>query len=116
MSSESHITRIDPDITLVAISGRLALGSDLVSLEYSVRRLIEEGARKVIVDLSGLDNVDSAAIGVLVACNGLMVQSGGRMRIAGAKGAVARVFEIVQMARIASLDASVEAAREDLKA
>jgi len=116
VATESKIRRIEPDITVVEISGRLALGNVLVSLEYSVRRLIEEGARKVIVDLTGLDNLDSAGIGVLVACSGLMEQSGGRMRLAGAHGSVAKAFNIVHMDRIAALDPDLEAALRHLEA
>lgn len=116
MTTESKIRRIEPDITVVEISGRLALGNVLVSLEYSVRRLIEEGARKVIVDLSGLDNIDSAGIGVLVACSGLLDQSGGHMRVAGARGSVAKVFEVVHMDRITSLDPDLETSCTYLKA
>jgi anti-sigma B factor antagonist len=116
MPTESKIRRIEPDITVVEISGRLALGNVLVSLEYSVRRLIEEGARKLIVDLTGLDNLDSAGIGVLVACSGLMDHSGGKLRVAGAHGSVARAFEIVHMDRIVTLDPDVETARSHLTA
>jgi anti-sigma B factor antagonist len=108
MTAESKIRTIEPDITVVEISGRLALGNVLVSLEYSVRRLIEEGARKVIVDLTGLDNIDSAGIGVLVACSGLLEQSKGKLRIAGAHGSVAKVFDVVHMDRITALDADFE--------
>jgi len=116
MTTESKIRRIEPDITVVEISGRLALGNVLVSLEYSVRRLIEEGARKVIIDLTGLDNLDSAGIGVLVACNGLMEQSGGRLRIAGAHGSVAKAFDIIHMDRIAALDPDLQASCRLLEA
>ena len=110
MITESKTRRIEPDITVVEIAGRLALGNVLVSLEYSVRRLIEEGARKLIVDLAALDNVDSAGIGVLIACSGLLEQTGGHMRIAGARGSVAKSFEIVHMDRIVALDPDVESA------
>ena len=110
MITESKISKIEPDITLVEIGGRLALGNVLVSLEYSIRRLIEEGARKVIIDLGALDNIDSAGIGVLVGCNGLMDQNGGKLRVAGAKGSVAKAFEIVHMDRIAALDPDRETA------
>ena len=110
MITESKIRRIEPDITVVEISGRMALGNALVSLEYSVRRLIEEGARKLVIDLSGLEQTDSAGIGVLVACNGLLDQNGGKLRIAGARGIVARSLETVHIDRIVPLDLDVETA------
>ena len=110
MVTESKIRRVEPDITVVEISGRMSLGNALVSLEYSVRKLIEEGARKIVVDLGGLDQSDSAGLGVLVACAGLMEQSGGKMRVSGAHGQVARSFEIVHMDRIVPLDPDVDTA------
>jgi anti-sigma B factor antagonist len=114
MITETKTRRIEPDLTVVEISGRLNLGNTLLSIENSIERLIAEGARKLIVDLTGLDYIDSAGIGVLVSCSGHVEQSGGRMRIAGAHGIVARAFELVHMDRIAPLDADVESASRQL--
>ena len=116
MITESHVRRIEPDITVVEISGRLSLGNILVSVEGSVKRLIEDGARKLIIDLTKLDHIDSAGIGVLVACAGLSEQTGGKLRIAGAHGMVAKSFEIVHMDRIAALDPDLESSCRNLQA
>ncbi|MDP9170204.1 MAG: STAS domain-containing protein [Acidobacteriota bacterium] len=116
MTAETSTRIIDSDITVIAISGRLSLGNFLVSLEASMRRAIEEGSRKLIVDLSGLDFMDSAGIGMLIGCNGLMDQKGGQFRIAGAHGVVARAFDIVHMSRITQLDPDVESACDHMRA
>ena len=42
MITESKTRRIEPDITVVEISGRLNLGNSLMSIETSIRRLIDE--------------------------------------------------------------------------
>jgi anti-anti-sigma factor len=62
----------------------------------------------VIVDVSSLTYIDSAGVGVLVACNGYIGQRDGRLRIAGAQGPVARTFDLVHMKLIVPLDADVE--------
>lgn len=110
MITDSRTYTIDPDIKVLVLAGRLSLGNALMSLESSVRRLIDEGARKLVVDLSGLIQVDSAGIGMLVTCSGLVERRGGRMRIAGSSGLVMESFELVHMDRIVPLDASVDAA------
>jgi anti-sigma B factor antagonist len=110
MITESKTRQIEPDITVVEISGRLGMGNVLVSIESAVRRLIEEGARKLIVDLAGLNHIDSAGMGALMACGGLIEQKGGRMRVAGARGVVAKAFDIIHMDRIVGLNADVESA------
>src|SRR5258708_26940300 len=103
-------TYILPDITVVAISGRLNLGGNLSSVEGLINRLIQEGIRKLILDLADLAAVDSAAIGMLVATSGIMEQAGGRIRMASPQGLVAKVFDIVHLDRILPIDASVQAA------
>ena len=53
---------------------------------------------------------------MLVACNGQIDRAGGKMRVAGAQGTVAKSFEVVHMDRIMSLDADVDAALGNLSA
>jgi anti-sigma B factor antagonist len=112
----SKIRSVEPNLTVVELSGHLNLGNELMSLESSVKRLITDGARKVVIDLTSLDYIDSAGIGMLVGCNGQMDRAGGKMRVCGAHGTVARAFEIVHMDRIMSLDADVDMAIQNLKA
>jgi anti-sigma B factor antagonist len=114
--TETKTRRIEPDITVVEISERLNLGNTLVSIETSIKRLIEDGVRKLVIDLAGLKYIDSSGIGMLVTSNGFMEQSGGRMRIAGAQGAVAKAFEVVHVSRIVPLDADLESSCRNLTA
>ena len=110
MITETKTRAVDPDVTVVEISGRLTLGNALQSIESSVRRLIEDGARKLIFDLAGLSAIDSAGVGMLLGTNGCMEQSGGRMRIAGAHGSVAKTFEVVHLDRVIAFDPDCAAA------
>jgi anti-sigma B factor antagonist len=112
----SKIRRVEPDVTVVELTGHLNLGNELMSVESAVKRVIEEGARKLVIDVTRLDYIDSAGIGMLVACNGQIERAGGKMRVAGAQGTVAKAFEIVHMDRITSLDADVGAALGNLSA
>ena len=105
---------VEPDTTVVEISGRLNLGNSLSYAETSVKRLIADGSRKLVIDLAGLDFIDSAGIGMLISCGGEMEQAGGAFRVAGAHGAIARAFEIVHMSRIVVLEADVETACRNL--
>ena len=104
----SNVRHVEPDLTVVELTGHLNLGNELMTLEAAVKRIIAEGARKLVIDVTRLDYIDSAGIGMLVGCNG-------QMRVAGAQGAVARAFEVVHMDRITSLDADVDASCRNLR-
>ena len=72
MTMECDIRHIG-DVTILDLKGRLSLGealafgpgSDLV-LTDAIRRLEEEGHRKVILNLAGVKYVDSSGVGQLV--------------------------------------------------
>jgi anti-sigma B factor antagonist len=110
MITETKTHRVEPDITVFAISGRLNLGNQLQTVEQSIRDLIAGGVRTLVIDLSELSSLDSSAIGMLVASGGRMNQAGGQMRLACAQGAVAKVFEMVHMDMIMPVDADVTVA------
>jgi anti-sigma B factor antagonist len=116
MITESKTRHVEPDITVIELSGRLSLGNALLAIENSINRLIEDGTRKLAVDLTGLNAIDSSGIGVLVSCSAQMERSGGQLRIAGAQGAVAKTFEMVHMGRIAALDPDIESCCRHLAA
>jgi anti-sigma B factor antagonist len=108
--TETRTHRVEPEITVFEISGRLSLGNLLQSAESSIRSLIDGGARKLVIDLAGLTSIDSSGIGTLVSCSGHMGQLGGQIRLAGANGSVARVLEMVHIDRIIPLDADLASA------
>ena len=116
MITDTKTRQVEPDITVFQISGRLSLGNTLMSVESAIKKLIEGGSRRMVLDVSGLEFIDSAGIGTLLSCAGQMEKDGGKMRIAGAQGRVKHAFEIVHIDRVAPIDADTEAACEKLKA
>lgn len=112
MITETKTRRIEPDITVVEIAGRLNLGNTLLSIENTLKRLIDEGSRRMVVDVTALLSVDSSGIGMLVSCFAHMEQRGGQLRLAGAQGAVLKVFETVHLDRIVPMHPDVSAAAQ----
>ena len=103
-------TRKWGDVDIVDISGRLNFGNALAEIESSILKLIDEGSRRLVINVPGLTAIDSAGIGMLMGCSAKMQQKQGKLRIAGARGGVARTFETMHMDRVAALDADVDAA------
>jgi anti-anti-sigma factor len=110
VTTETKVHRVEPDITVFAISGRLILGDLLPSVESAMRETIDCGVRKLVIDLTGLDMIDSSGIGILIKRIEQMDQAGGRICLAGAHGAVAKVFHTIRIDRIVALDADLASA------
>lgn len=109
------ITRqLESDITVLELAGRMTLGNRLSEVERLVRETIQEGCRRLVIDLSKLDFMDSSGVGVLVMAAGVMDQAGGQMRIAGANSRVSQVFEITHLGKVVPILADTDAACRSL--
>ena len=86
--------RSESGAAIIALSGRLVFGRDLEQLEAAVKKLVQEGQKRTILDASALDYVDSAAIGTLVSCLSHVKKSGGELRLAGANPRIVRLFSM----------------------
>ena len=53
-------------VTVVALDGRIVLGEEGNALREKVKKLLAEGKKKVVLDVSKITFVDSAGLGVLV--------------------------------------------------
>lgn len=104
MMLETEVFRFEPDITGVSCAGRFTLGTRLSETEALVNSLIEKGSRKLVVDLTHVEIVDSAGLGILMRLFGEMEQKGGQLRIAGPNQHVQRLFDITHTKGILMVD------------
>lgn len=88
---------LSPDITAMAFTGRLVLDSQLKDVEDAIREHIMQGQRKLVLDFSGLNYMDSAGIGVIAVCIGLMERVGGKLAVVGAAGQVKQLLELTHL-------------------
>jgi len=104
MMLETEVFEIDPDITVVSCAGRFTLGTQLRLTESMINTLLQKGVRKLVIDLTHTEIVDSAGLGVLMHLYGEVEQLGGTMRVAGANQHVADLFRITHTDGILCLD------------
>jgi anti-sigma B factor antagonist len=97
MIVDMETRELAPDIISMALTGRLILGNRLTEVEHAIRQRIQQGQRKLVLDLSGLDFIDSAGIGVVAVCIGLMEREGGKLVIAGAAGQVKHLLDLTHL-------------------
>lgn len=78
-----------------------------------MRELIGQGHTNIVIDLSGVDFVDSSGLGAIVSC---LKQMGpqGNLAISGAAGAVSRLFALTRMDRVFSLHETADQAVDSL--
>src|SRR5271167_606888 len=104
MMLETEIFTFEPDITGICCAGRFTLGNRLSEMEAQVNSLIHDGVRKLVIDLTQVEFVDSAGLGLIMRAFGELEQAGGQLRIAGPNEQVQRLFDITHTGAILTID------------
>ena len=115
MMLETEVFEIEPDITVVSCAGRFTLGTQLRLTESMINTLLQKGSRKLILDLTHTELVDSAGLGVLMHVFGEMEQIGGTMRVAGATEHIANMFHVTHTDGILAVDADLMSSVKKIK-
>jgi anti-sigma B factor antagonist len=92
--------RIEPDITVVELAGKLPLGRESRRIERLVGELATKGELRVIFDMTRVDYIDSAGIALVALAAGKLKASGGRLVVAAPEG---RVLELLTMKQVTAI-------------
>ena len=79
MQIEQHVSG---DVTIVTINGDITLnkGGD-VMLKDKIHSLLQQGTKKILLDLGGVSYVDSAGLGQLVQVRTTASNNGGTLKL-----------------------------------
>jgi anti-sigma B factor antagonist len=99
-----------PGVAVLTLGGRLTVNDEPGRLKAAVTKALGQGARHVVLDLSGVQYIDSTRLGELIASHVAVSRQGGKLKFAATP---ARVTELLSMAGLGDLFeqfASVETA------
>src|SRR3954469_7622086 len=69
------------DITVLDMDGRITIGEGSVALRSAIRRLLEEGKHKILLNLAGVGYIDSNGIGELVSSYTAINKEAGQLKL-----------------------------------
>ncbi len=69
------------DVTVLDLSGKITIGEGSVALRAAIRRLLEEGKKRILLNLAGVSYVDSSGIGELVSSYTAINKEGGQLKL-----------------------------------
>ncbi len=101
---------LESGVQVLALSGTMTMGSQLQRFEWMVENLMKEQHNRIVVDMSKISYLDSSAIGVMVACQGLAKNSGGQLRFAAVTDRVGMIFKMAGVAAILVVDTTTDGA------
>jgi anti-sigma B factor antagonist len=81
----------------VDFSGKITLGEGSAILRKMIRELVENGRRKILLDLGDVDYIDSSGIGEMVAAYTTVRNAQGELKLVHL---TRRVHDILQITRL----------------
>ena len=81
MVSIDFSTRQSDDITIVDLRGRITLGEGSITVRDTVHDLLSKGQKRILLNLGGVNYIDSSGIGELVSAFTAAKKQGGELKL-----------------------------------
>ncbi len=95
--NESEIIKTDTDV--IVKPGRNIVASMAGEFREELQQLVQEGPEEIIIDMSGIEMVDSVGIGVMIAVHNSLTKHGGKLRIKNADDNILSLFSTMRLDR-----------------
>jgi anti-sigma B factor antagonist len=69
------------DVTILDLNGAVRMGEGSVALRNAIRRLVEDGKNKILLNLGSVKHMDSSGIGELIANYTTVTRGGGQLKL-----------------------------------
>ena len=92
--------KIRGDVVVLTLSGELMSGPEVAPFQDHIKKLVNEGMKKVVVDFSRVRWFGSAMLGVLTASLTTLRGEGGDLRLTGVTRKIESILMVTQLANI----------------
>jgi anti-sigma B factor antagonist len=87
-------------VSILDVDGRIVLGDEIHQLRDAIRGLLQEGKKKIILNLAGVDYIDSSGVGELVANFTAVRGAGGELKLLNLSQKVQDVLYVTKLATV----------------
>jgi anti-sigma B factor antagonist len=108
MPLSSSIEHLPEGIAVVRLSGGLTLGTSLKVADTQIQTAIASGVTRMVIDLSGVEYVDSAGLGMLMYAYGLLNEKQGTLRVCGVADRVMSLLKMTKTDSFLPIDTTCE--------
>jgi anti-sigma B factor antagonist len=85
------------DVTVIDMDGRITLGEGSTLLRDLIREKLAEGRKKIVMNLAGINYIDSTGLGELVSGYRLIKSQGGELKLLNLNKKVSDLLQITRL-------------------
>jgi anti-sigma B factor antagonist len=102
-------------VTVIQVQGNMMGGPDAGALIEKLHTAVAAGRARIVLDLSGVEFMNSSGLSILIGGAGLMKNAKGKLVLACASTKIASLFKITKLGPLFDQYATVEEAVAELK-
>ena len=100
----ANIEKLQEKTAVVTFSGPLTLGTSLKMADSQVQAAIADGVTRMVFDLSNVDYIDSAGLGMMVYVYGALNEKNGTFRFCGVSPRVLSILKLTKTDSFLNVD------------
>jgi anti-sigma B factor antagonist len=92
--------RASGSVTILDLDGKLVLGDGDVLLKDKVHSLVFQGHKQIVLNMGGVNYVDSSGLGALIAASVTAKNNGGQIRLLNLTKRLSDLLSIAKLATV----------------
>lgn len=113
-------TRTVADVHILDISGNIVLGQGTMVVRNTIKDLLHNGVRKIVLNLAEVNHIDSSGVGELVSSFTAVTKEGGQLALLNLSTKVQEILAITRLLTVFHVydneQAAVSAALDGVRA
>jgi anti-sigma B factor antagonist len=97
-------------VTTIELEGSVLGGPDATALNETLHKLVEKGKKKILLDLSGVQTMNSSGLGMLLNALTTVRNAGGDLKLAAASKKIESLLVITKLSTVFELHPTVKKA------
>jgi anti-sigma B factor antagonist len=87
-------------VTIISLKGEVVGGPDATELRRQLQSFIEQGKKKIVVDLGQVELMNSSGLGMLIGGLTTVRNAGGDLKLANASPKILSLFTVTKLSKV----------------
>jgi anti-sigma B factor antagonist len=105
-----YTASVHGSVTVIALEGNMMGGPDATMLNGKLHDLVDAGKKQVVVNLAGVEFINSSGLSQLIGGASLMKNAGGALKLANSSEKISALLKITRLSPVFESYPSVTAA------
>jgi anti-sigma B factor antagonist len=107
--------KVENNVAILSLKGDLLGEPDTTTIREKIHSLCSDQVKQVVLDLGGVNYMNSSGLGTLIAALTTVRNSGGDLRLARVEGKVQNLFVMTQLVKVFDTYETVDRALASFK-